>query len=130
MAPTKPKPPVKVIDSFLTQRDMLSALLVWIILEGASFILLPNFTLISGENKALTWILISVPLGIVGASIIGFCSSWLQYCQLRINKTNKQKNLLVVLGNIGSWLGLACIGFPLIMIGVEMWLLIAIGVKT
>ncbi len=128
MAPTKPKPPVQVIDSFLTQQDILSALLVWVILEGFSFILLPNFTLISGDNKTLTWILISAPLGILGAIMIGLCSSWLQYCHERLHKTNPQKKLLVALGNVGSWIGLAGIGFPLIIVGLEFWFLIIHGI--
>lgn len=93
MAPTKPKPPVQVIDSFLTQQDILSALVVWVILEGFSFILLPNFTLITGENKTLTWVLISAPLGIIGSIIIGLCSSWLQYCHVRLHKTDPKKSL-------------------------------------
>jgi|GEM_PF-2438590 len=130
MAPTKPKPSVRAIDSFLTQRDFLSALLVWITLEGFSFVLLPNFTLIAGDHKTLTWILVSTPLGILGAMMIGLCSSWLQYCQMRIHKTHPHKKLLVALGNMGSWMGLAGIGFPLIMIGLELWLLIIHGVDT
>ncbi|WP_299408484.1 hypothetical protein [Acaryochloris sp. IP29b_bin.148] len=130
MAPTKPKPPIQVIDTFLTQKDILSALLVWILLEGFSFILLPSFTLITAENKTLTWILISAPMGLIGALMIGFCSSWLQYCQLRIHKTNPHKKFWVALGNVGSWIGLAGIGFPLIMIGLEMWVRIVYGMDA
>ena len=92
--------------------------------------LLPNFTLISGDNKTLTWILISAPLGILGAFLIGLCSSWLQHCQLRIHKTHANKSLLVAIGNIGSWIGLAGIGFPLVMIGLELWSLIIYGIDT
>ena len=130
MAPTKPKPPVKVIDAFLTQQDILSALLVWVILEGFSFILLPNFKLINGENKTLTWIAISAPIGLLGAIMIGVCSSWLQYCQLRIHKTNSNKKFMVALGNIGSWIGLAGIGFPMIVVGLELWFLIVHGLDS
>lgn len=130
MAPTKPKPSVQVIDSFLTQQDILSALVVWVILEGFSFVLLPNFTLIPGEDKTLTWVLISAPLGIIGSIIIGLCSSWLQYCHVRLHKTDPKKKFLVAIGNMGSWLGLAGIGFPLIMVGLEFWLLIIHGIDS
>ncbi|QUY40939.1 hypothetical protein HRE53_02870 [Acaryochloris sp. 'Moss Beach'] len=130
MAPTKPRPPVQVIDSFLTQQDILSALVVWIILEGFSFILLPNFTLISGENKTLTWVLITTPLGIAGSIIIGICSSCLQYCHVRLHKADPKKKLLVAFANMGSWLGLAGIGFPLIVVGLEFWLLIVHGIDS
>ncbi|NJM66272.1 MAG: hypothetical protein HC851_11735 [Acaryochloris sp. RU_4_1] len=130
MAQIKHKPPVQVIDTFLAQRDIFSALLVWIILEGFSFVLLPNFTVIPGDNKTLTWVLVSVPLGMGGAFVIGLCSSWLQYCQLRMHKTNPHKKLWILLGNLGSWLGLVGIGLPLITVGVQLWLMIVHGIDT
>lgn len=130
MAATKPKPSVQVFDAFLTQKDILSALLVWVILEAFSFILLPNFTLIKSDNTTLTWLSISVPLGLIGAFVIGICSSWLQYCHVQLHKTNPHKKLLVALCNIGSWIGLAGIGFPLIIVGLEFWLLIAHGLDA
>jgi hypothetical protein len=34
------------------------------------------------------------------------------------------------LGNLGSWLGLTGIGFPLITVGVELWLMIVHGIDT
>ncbi|NJK41731.1 MAG: hypothetical protein HC934_11000 [Acaryochloridaceae cyanobacterium SU_2_1] len=129
MAPAKqrPKPPLEAIDAFLTQQDMLSALLVWAVLEGLSLLLLPHFTLFAGEDKRKTWILMSAFLGVGGALLIGLSSSWLQYCQLRVHRQNRNKSLLVFLGNVTSCIGLIGIGLPLITVFIELMLLVLTG---
>jgi hypothetical protein len=118
------------LDLFLTQQDTLTALIIWIVLEALSLIMLPNFQLIPGENKQLTWILISGPSGVLGAILIGFSSSVLQYCHDRLPRRSAHKKTYIGLAQLGSWLGLAGISFPLVMAAVEFWVLFTHGIAS
>jgi hypothetical protein len=118
------------VDLFLTQRDSLSALIVWVMLEGLGLMLLPSFQLIRGPNRYQNWLLLSLPLGIVGAVLIGISSAWLKYSHEQFSRRYPHKKLFLGFGAVASWLGLAGIGFPLIMIAIELWLLITKGLSS
>ncbi|HEY9828201.1 MAG TPA: hypothetical protein V6D19_22410, partial [Stenomitos sp.] len=63
-------------DFFLARNDAVSAVVVWALLEGLSFLVLPYFQLIKGESRLVLWLSITFPLGVIGAAAIGV-SSWL-----------------------------------------------------
>jgi len=116
------KIPFEAIDLNLARKDFFSALGVWFVLEVFSFLLLPGFRLIPIENQQSTWLAMSVPLGFIGAALIGICSQLIFICQEYLHGGNKK--LWLWLGQLGGWLGLAGIGFPLAIVGLEIWLLL------
>ena len=118
------------VDLFLTQRDSLSAFIVWLLLEGLSLTWVSSFQLLPDRNRYLSWLLLSVPLGVIGAVLIGLSSTWLKYCHQHLSRRSPRKKLFQGVGLTASWLGLAGIGFPLIMIVIEFWLLITKGFRT
>lgn len=102
-------------------KDFFSAFLVWLLLEVFSFILLPSFQLIGPEHKFRTWIMISVPLGVIGALLVGFSSQFIFLCHERMHNRDL-KWVLIWLGQIGGWLGLIGVAFPLIVMCIELWI--------
>jgi hypothetical protein len=115
------------VDLFLTQQDTLSALIVWVVLEGLSLILLPSFQLIPGEQKRLVWILLSGSLGVTGAILIGLSSGIIQYCHDNLPRRGTNKQSLINLAQVLSWIGLVGVGFPLVVVTLEFWLVLTQG---
>jgi hypothetical protein len=115
------------IDLFLGQQDTLSALMVWILLEGLSCLVVPTAQLIPGDDKWVSWILISAPLGIIGALLIGTSSSLVEWVQEKFDKRTTNKKLWVLLSQMLGWIGLAGVGLPLILVGLELGQLIFKG---
>jgi hypothetical protein len=107
-------------DLLLARNDALSAFVVWVCLEGLSLLVLPNFRFLSGEHKLFSWFLISVPLGMVGAGLIGFSSVLVRRVQERVDRSYANKPALVVLSQAVGWLGLVGIGLPMAMVGLEL----------
>jgi hypothetical protein len=108
------------IDMFLGKQDTLSAFMVWTLLEGLSCLVVPTSQLISGNDKWLSWILISVPLGILGAVMVGASSILVQWVQDNFDKRTSQKKLWVMLSQALGWLGMVGVGLPLILVGLEL----------
>lgn len=107
-------------DVALITQDWLTALTVWVFLEILSFVLLPWFQLLNEENKYVTWFVASVPLGLLGAFLIGLSSEFIQRCHENLTpRDNKQ--LLIAIGQIGSGLGLAGVLFPVLIVALELW---------
>ncbi|PZD74875.1 hypothetical protein C1752_00851 [Acaryochloris thomasi RCC1774] len=127
MSALKSKFSFEDVDLFLTQQDTLSALIVWLVLEGLSFILLPSFQLIPGEHKHLTWILISGSLGVTGAVLIGLSSGIIQYCHDNLPRRGTNKQSLINVAQVMSWMGLAGVGFPLVFVALEFWVILTQG---
>lgn len=127
MSTLKSRTSFERIDLFLTQQDTLSALLVWAVFEGLSFLLLPTFVIISGEHQQLIWILLSGSVGVTGAVLIGLSSGLIQYYHDTLPKRGTNKQMLINVAQVMSWVGLVGVGFPLIMIIMELWLLISAG---
>lgn len=105
----------------MIRKDFFSAFLVWLMLEIFSFILLPNFQLVGPENKFRTWASISIPLGLVGCVLVSVSSEFIFLCHERLVDRDL-KRVLIWLGQIGGWLGLVGVGFPLIVMSIELWL--------
>jgi hypothetical protein len=127
MSTLKSRTSLENVDLFLAQQDTLSALIVWVVFEGCSFIFLPSFQMIAGENQRLTWIVLSGSLGVTGAVLIGVSSGLIQHYHEKLPKRGTNKQLLVNVAQAISWVGLVGVGFPLIVIIVELWLLITVG---
>jgi Trk-type K+ transport system membrane component len=106
----------------LARKDAASALIVWIFLEGLSFLILPNFQLIQGANKLPIWLSITLPAGIVGAAMIGMSSWWVTWAQETIDRQDQNKQLYTTLAQALGWLGLMGVGLPMIVVGLELWL--------
>jgi hypothetical protein len=116
-------------DILLARSDALSALGVWIFLEGLSLIVLRDFRFLPAENKFVTWILISAPLGAIGAVCIGI-SSWLvKRIQEQMDRSQSNKPMLVFFSQALGWLGLVGIGLPMVMVGLELLSYITEGRK-
>jgi hypothetical protein len=117
-------------DVQLARSDALSALGVWVLLEGLSLIVLRDFRFLPPENKFMAWILISAPLGMIGAVCIGV-SSWLvKRIQEKMDRSQNNKSLLVFLSQALGWLGLVGVGLPMAMVGIELVSYIAEGRKS
>jgi hypothetical protein len=128
MSELKSKFSFENVDLFLTQQDTLSALIVWVVLEGLSLILLPSFQLIPGdEQKRLVWILLSGSLGVTGAILIGLSSGIIQYCHDNLPRRGTNKQSLINLAQVLSWIGLIGVGFPLVVVTLEFWLVLTQG---
>jgi hypothetical protein len=104
----------------LFTKDMSTALQTWLVLEIGSFFLLPNFKVIPKDNIFLTWILISIPLGILGSILVGISSECIRVFEEFFN--SQQKGVWILLAHLGGWLGLAGVGFPLSVVILEIWI--------
>jgi len=120
-------------DLQLARSDALSALGVWVLLEGLSLgvlAFLQTSHFLPSENKLMTWFLISAPFGTIGAVCIGV-SSWLvKRIQEQMDRSQNNKSMLVFLSQALGWLGLGGVGLPMAMVGIELLFFIAEGRKS
>jgi hypothetical protein len=121
-----PQPPryLHLLDRMegkLLKQETLTALPPWFVLELFSLPFVEGFTQIPGNNKLLTWLLITIPLGMMGAILVGLSSEFIRICQEHYRNTANKRSL-ICLGLVGSWLGLAGVGFPLSIVVVELWM--------
>jgi hypothetical protein len=120
-------------DIQLARSDALSALGVWVLLEGLSLgvlAFLQTSHFLPPENKLMTWFLISAPFGTIGAVCIGV-SSWLvKRIQEQMDRSQNNKSMLVFLSQALGWLGLGGVGLPMAMVGLELLSYIAEGRKS
>ncbi len=107
-------------DFLLARHDALSAFMVWVCLEILSLLVLPNFHFIHGEHKHLTWFLISAPIGIMGAGLIGFSSVLVRRVQEKVDRSHVNKSSMVFLAQSVGWLGLVGVVLPMAMVGLEL----------
>jgi hypothetical protein len=111
----------------IARKDAASGLIVWVLLEGLSLLLLPNFQLISGTNKLPIWLAITIPTGMVGAVLIGVSSWWVKWTQEKINRQAQNKEFYSTLAQSVGFLGLIGIGLPMIVVGLELWITMLSG---
>lgn len=103
----------------LQKKDLLTALGLWLVIEGVSFILFPAIGLINPGARLRAWFLLSVPLGLAGAALISASSRLLADRTARSPK--RMKPVLSLIGQFGGWFGLAGIMFPFFMVCVEFF---------
>jgi hypothetical protein len=109
------------LDGEVIKKEVLTALPPWFILELFSFPFVEGLTQIPGENKFLTWLMITIPLGFMGALLVGLSSEFIRICQEHY-RNDANKRSLIWLGLVCSWLGLAGVGFPLSIVVAEIWM--------
>lgn len=105
----------------LAQKDAWNGLVVWLFLEVLSFAILPRSNIIPGNNKLLTWLTVSVPLGLVGAYLIGLSSWLMKHIQEEVDRSHPNKRLMLFASQLVGWVGLLGIGLPSIMVGLVLW---------
>jgi hypothetical protein len=115
-------------DRILARKDAQSALIVWLFLEGLSLFIVPESQLIPGEHKLSFWLSLSIPLGLVGAVLIGVSSWLLKYVQEQIDRQHPNKRAMLFSSQAIGWLGLIGVGFPSIMVGLTLLSYISNGV--
>lgn len=109
------------IDGNVLKKEILMAIPPWVVLELFSFPFVHGFSQIPGSNKYLTWLMITIPLGLMGAFLVGLSSEFIRICQEHF-RSSPNKRSLIGLGLVASWLGLAGIGFPMSIVVVELWM--------
>lgn len=103
----------------LTGRDFRRALILWISLEILSFVIFPATGMIRPGPRLSTWFWTSVPLGLIGAFLVGFSSQYLAVINDRPAGANKP--ILMLLGQAAGWLGMAGVLFPFLTACIEFF---------
>jgi len=103
----------------ITQRDFFVALGLWAFLEVLGLFLFPALGLIKPGDRWQGWLATSIPLGLVGAFLVGASSQYINVTVDRGDRTNKP--LLILLGQAVGWLGLAGVVFPLLIVAIEFF---------
>ena len=109
----------------VAQRDILTALGLWLTLEVICFAILPALKFIEPGDRLRAWFMTSVPLGILGSFTVGVSSHLLiRFNQLRYpeSKHHPRKTFLLALGQLIGLLGLGGVGFPAAMVIAEFFL--------
>jgi hypothetical protein len=103
----------------LQRKDLFIALSLWIVIELVCFIFFPAIGLINPGIRLRAWFLISVPLGVGGAILIGASSRFIAFA----NEAGKKeyKRLYSFLSQFGGWIGLAGVMFPFVMLCIEFF---------
>ncbi len=97
----------------LERTDFFAALSLWIVIELVNFAILPGLQFIQPGNRLPIWFGLSLPLGLGGAFLIGTSS---RFVALAVNRRRSNtKTLMGIVGQLGGWVGLAGILFPLVV---------------
>ncbi|MBD2094928.1 hypothetical protein H6F90_07135 [Trichocoleus sp. FACHB-591] len=117
--PARERQPLSFTLEDITQRDFFVALGIWVFLEVLGLVLFPALGLIQPGDRLNGWIATSVPVGVIGAFLVGASSQYINVTVDRADKTNKP--LQILLGQAVGWLGLAGVLFPLLVVAVEFF---------
>lgn len=101
----------------LIKQDFWSALKLWLVLEVFSFLIFPVIGMIQPGVRLRSWFLISLPLGIGGALLVGFSSRFVAITNERYR--SRAKTIELSAGQALGWLGLLGVAFPLLMVSLE-----------
>lgn len=102
----------------LQRRDILTGLGLWLTVEFVSFVVFPLLGLINPGVRLRIWFLISLPLGIGGAILIGTSSGLMEMAN---RAARNVKPIYRILGQFGGWIGLVGLMFPFLMVMVEFF---------
>lgn len=117
-------------DVRLAQKDAWNALVIWIVLEALSLVILPTSPLITGTQKFSIWLSLSVPLGLIGACLIGVSSWLIKRIQEQVDRSHPNKQLMLFSSQALGWLGVIGIGLPSILVGLTLISFVAKGNKS
>jgi hypothetical protein len=101
----------------LAEQDWFRAIVLWLILEALCVGVAPYFGWIEPGDRWQTWVMISIPAGLVGSLLIGLSSQSAEYLSAQQLSLSKQVQVLMtqVLGGVG----LSGILLPLAMAFIE-----------
>lgn len=108
-------------DVRLAKQDAWNALVVWIVLEILSLFILPTSPLIEGTHKLSVWLPLSIPLGALGACLIGISSWLMKHVQENVDRSHPNKRLMLFGSQAVGWIGLIGVGLPSILVGLTLW---------
>jgi Kef-type K+ transport system membrane component KefB len=116
-------------DVRLAKQDAWNALVIWIVLEALSLFVLYNYDshLIGGTHKLTVWLSLSLPLGAVGACLIGLSSWLMKHVQEQVDRSHPNKRLMLFASQAVGWVGLMGIGLPSILVGLTLWSFVTKG---
>jgi Kef-type K+ transport system membrane component KefB len=117
-------------DMRLAQKDAWNALIIWIVLETLSLIILPTSPLITGTQKFSIWLSWSVPLGLIGACLIGLSSWLIKRIQEQVDRSHPNKQLMLFSSQALGWMGAIGIGLPSILVGATLLSFVSKGNKN
>jgi hypothetical protein len=104
----------------MQRRDFVSALTLWVVAEFVGLLFFPAIGVINPGPKLRTWFMWSIPLGLGGAMLIPLCSRFVAITNDR-QASKDSKQLGSILGQVGGWLGLFGVLYPLIVATIEFF---------
>jgi Kef-type K+ transport system membrane component KefB len=108
-------------DVRLAKQDAWNALVIWIVLEALSLFVLPTSPFIEEKHRFTVWLSLSLPLGAVGACLIGLSSWLMKHVQEQVDRSHPNKRLMLFGSQAVGWVGLMGIGLPSILVGLTLW---------
>jgi hypothetical protein len=103
----------------LGRKDFMTGLILWLVLEVLTFIFLPILGIIPFSDRLKGLFLVSLPLGVGGAFLLGASSRFVAVTNERI--ASQSKILLSFLGQFGGGIGMAGVIFPLLIAAGEFF---------
>ncbi len=110
-------------DRLLARKDSLNAFIIWFFLEGLNFLLnllVPN-PLMAERSKLIAWLVLSVPMGLVGSVLVGASSLLLKNIQEQVDRAHPNKRAMLISAQAVGWAGLVGISLPILMVGATLW---------
>lgn len=107
----------------LGRRDFLISIGIWLSLEFVGFVIFPALKLVNPGDRMIGWFWTSIPLGIGGAFLLGASSRFVAISN-ELKDPNKRRPR-IWLGQMAGWIGLAGVAFPLLMISLEFFSVVA-----
>ena len=104
----------------LQRKDFVSALTLWVVAEFVGLLFFPALGVINPGVKLKEWFALSIPLGIGGAILITLSSRFVVLSSDR-SAARDSKLLGSILGQIGGWIGLGGVLYPLIVATIEFF---------
>ncbi len=95
-----------------SNKDFRACLGAWVVMEIVGFGIMPLIKVVPSENVG-RWFLLSLPLGLGGAFLVGLTSDFVNRSQS--DDFVGSRRAWSWIGQIGSWFGLAGVGFPMII---------------
>jgi heme/copper-type cytochrome/quinol oxidase subunit 3 len=105
--------------SDIARKDLFVCLGIWLALEIVGFALLPAIHLTHANSKTEGWFLISLPLGIGGACLIAGSTQLMLVAKDQMRTGSKLA--LRILSSLIGWMGLLCLGFPLLVASIQIF---------
>jgi Kef-type K+ transport system membrane component KefB len=115
-------------DVSLAKKDAWNALGIWVFLEVLSIYVLQTSPIIENAHKLTIWLSLSIPLGAVGACLIGLSSWLMKHIQEQVDRSHPNKRLMLFFSQAVGWIGLIGVGLPSILVGLTLLSFVTKGV--